>query len=147
MAHTRRMINRRAAGSATLRSGKLLMSAHLSGNDSVRTHDAAKPARLSVAGLMLPRSLRSRLPILIAVVVTAVLTAATYAVVRSVGRSVERNLVETADRTARAVAADLAARKSGFDPADVRDTLHELMEANSVLRSISIVEVEPSQTN
>jgi signal transduction histidine kinase len=94
----------------------------------------------------LPRSLRTRLPILIALVVAVVLTSATLAEVWSVGRAVERNLVETAERTARAVVEDLAARKSGFDPADVRDTLHELIEANSVLQSISIVDVEPSDT-
>jgi signal transduction histidine kinase len=92
------------------------------------------------------RSLRLRLPILIAVVVAGVLTAATFAEVWAVGRSVERHLVETAERTARAVVDDLAARRTGFDPADLRDTLHELIEANSVLRSIAIVEVDASDT-
>jgi len=116
--------------------------------------DARTPARPSAAKLAsalariaadkLPRSLRARLPILIALVVAGVLTTATYAELRSVGLSVEQNLVQTADLTALAVVDDIAARGPSVDAADVRDTLHELIEANATLRSISIVEVTDS---
>lgn len=92
-------------------------------------------------GGRLPRSLRARLPFLIALVVAGVLTTATYAELRSVVRSVEQNLEQTADRTALAVVDDIDARGVSFDAADVRDTLHELIEANAALRAISIVEI------
>jgi HAMP domain-containing protein len=104
------------------------------------------PARPSAAKLAFPSSLRSRLPLVITLVVAGVVTTATYAELRSVGRAVEQNLIETADRTAQAVVDDLDARGPGFDAADVRDTLHELIEANTALRSISIVEVHGGET-
>jgi len=107
---------------------------------------ADKPAG-GTTSARLPRSLRTRLPILIALVVAGVLTTATYAELQSVERVVEQNLVETADSTALAVVDDLAARGASFDAADVRDTLHELIEANAALRSISIVEVDASGTS
>jgi HAMP domain-containing protein len=122
------------------------MSADLGQNGAGYAAEAAAPGRPSAAKLTFPRSLRSRLPILIALVVAAVLTTATYAEIWSVGRAVERSLVETAERTARTVVEDLAARRSGFDPADVHDSLHELIGANSVLHSISIVDVGPAET-
>jgi signal transduction histidine kinase len=90
--------------------------------------------------LILPLSLRARLLLLVAIVVTAVLTTATYLEVRSFERSVERELRETADHAARAVVDDLKSRGVEFDPADVRDILSELIEANPALRSLSIFE-------
>ena len=75
-------------------------------------------------------------------VVTAVLTTSTYLEVRSFERSVERELRETADHAARAVVDDLKSRGVEFDPADVRDILNELIEANPALRSLSIFEAD-----
>ncbi|HET7220877.1 MAG TPA: hypothetical protein VFJ02_22645, partial [Vicinamibacterales bacterium] len=85
-------------------------------------------------------SLRTLLPILVALVVAAVLTTATYAEVRSLGRIVENELVQTAERTARAVVDDLLVRGGpALDPIDVHDTLTELIEANAALHSISVL--------
>ena len=133
------------------------MSEDLLGGGRSAAEGAGAPGRLSAAKLAftfatattdrLPRSLRTRLPILIAVVVAGVLTTATYAELQSVGRGVEQNLVETADSTALAVVDDLAARGASFDAADVRDRLHELIAANGALQSISIVEVDASGTS
>jgi signal transduction histidine kinase len=96
--------------------------------------------------LAFPSSLRSRVPILITLVVAAVVITATYAELRSVGTAVEQSLIDTGDSTAQAVVDDLAQRSPAFDPADVRDTLHELIEANAALKSIAIVEVAGSNT-
>jgi two-component system, NtrC family, sensor kinase len=124
-----------------------LMAADLDGSHDSQPRTAGTPPRHSAAKLILPRSLRSRLPILTALVVAAVLTTATYAEVRSIGRVVELELVDNAQRTTRAVVDDLLARGPDFDPVDARDTLHELIEANAALRSISILEIEPSGTH
>jgi signal transduction histidine kinase len=122
------------------------MPEDLHGAPSSAAGAAATPARPSAAKWAFPTSLRSRLPLLITVVVAGVVSTATYAELRSVGRAVEQSLVDTADRTAQAVVDDLAARGPAFDAADVRDTLHELIEANAALRSISIVEVDGGET-
>jgi two-component system NtrC family sensor kinase len=90
--------------------------------------------------LIFPLSLRARLLLLVAIVVAAVLTTATYLEVRSFERTIERELLKTAERSARAVVDDLTARGAEFDPADVRDTLNELIEADQALRSLSIFE-------
>ena len=73
---------------------------------------------------------RARLLLLVAIVVAAVLTTSTYFEVRSFERVLERELVDTAGRAARAVVEDLKSRGAAVDPADVRDTLNELIEAN-----------------
>lgn len=99
--------------------------------------------RPSAAKLILPLSLRARLLLLVAIVVAAVLTTATYLEVRSFERSVEREPFDTAERAAHAVVIDLTARGVEFDPADVRDTLNELIEASPALRSLSIFEADP----
>ena len=85
-------------------------------------------------------SLRARLLLLVAIVVAAVLTTSTYFEVRSFERVLERDLVDAAGRAARAVVVDLKSRGPAVDPADVRDTLNELIEANPALRSLSIFE-------
>ena len=105
------------------------------------------PTRPSAAKLTFPVSLRSLLPILVALVVAAVLTTATYAEVRSLGRIVEQELVQTAERTARAVVDDLLIRGGReLDPIDVHDTLNELIEANAALNAISVLDVGPGGT-
>jgi two-component system NtrC family sensor kinase len=85
-------------------------------------------------------SLRARLLLLVAIVVAAVLTTSTYFEVRSFERVLGRDLVDAAERAARAVVVDLRSRGPAVDPADVRDTLNELIEANPALRSLSIFE-------
>ena len=52
--------------------------------------------------------------------------------------------MDTAGRAARAVVDDLKSRGAAVDPADVRDTLNELIEANPALRSLSIFEAVPA---
>ena len=122
------------------------MAEDLHGAAETRAGAAGAPARPSAAKLAFPSSLRSRVPMLITLVVAAVVSTATYAELRSVGAAVEQSLIDTADSTAQAVVDDLAARGKAFDPADVRDTLHELIEANAALKSIAIVEVAGSST-
>jgi signal transduction histidine kinase len=122
------------------------MAEDLHGAASVPAGAAGAPARPSAAKLAFPSSLRSRVPILITLVVAAVVITATYAELRSVGSAVEQSLIDAADSTAQAVVDDLAARSPAFDPSDVRDTLHELIEANAALHSIAIVEVAGSST-
>ncbi len=92
--------------------------------------------------MILPLSLRARLLLLVAIVVTAVLTTAAYLEVQSFERSVERQLRQTADNVARAVVEDLKSRPVEFDPADVRDILTELTEANPAMQSLSIFKAD-----
>jgi two-component system, NtrC family, sensor kinase len=109
--------------------------------------DRSAPSRPSAAKWTPPLSLRTLLPILVAVVVAAVLTTATYAEVRSFARVVENELVQTADRTARAVVDDLLVRGGPeLDPIDVHDTLNELIEANAALHALSVLDVGPLGT-
>jgi signal transduction histidine kinase len=87
-------------------------------------------------------SLGVRLSLFVALIVTGVVTAAAYVEVRSFERDIDRELVDAARLAAQAAAGDLAARGQVLDPLDVRDTLHDLVEADPVVDAIAVVDLD-----
>jgi len=106
-------------------------------------HDVAVHNRHTVAGWFRALSLRVRLLLVIAAIVGAVVTAVAVLEVRSFERTLEQEIEEAARLTARAVADELRSSRA-VDPADVRDALHDLAEANPLVRSISVVALAPA---
>jgi len=101
--------------------------------------------RHGVAEWLAGISLAGRLSWLVALIVTTVVAGAAFVEEQSFARSVERDLMDTVESTARAVAADLAARPGPLDPSDIRDTLHDFAAADPVVHAISFVEREDGQ--
>jgi two-component system NtrC family sensor kinase len=104
---------------------------------------AAVHNRHTVAGWLRGLSLRVRLLLVIAAIVGAVVTAVAVLEVRSFERTLEQEIEDAARLTARAVADELRSSRS-TDPADIRDALHDLAEANPLVRSISVIALTPA---
>ena len=86
-------------------------------------------------------SLATRLSWLVALIVCAVVSSVAYLEVRSFEGHIDRDLTDAARLAARSAADTLAQRAIPLDPLDIRDTLHDLVEADPVLDEISVVEV------
>jgi signal transduction histidine kinase len=103
--------------------------------------DRSLQNRHTVAGWPLPSlSLRVRLLLFVAAIVAAVVTAVAVLEVQSFERTLDQEIEDAARQTARAVADQLATART-VDPVNVRDALHEIAEANPLVRSISVVTV------
>ncbi len=85
-------------------------------------------------------SLAARLSWLVALIVVAVVTSVAYLEVRAFEGHIDRDLEDAARLAARSAADALAQRAQPLDPLDIRDTLHDLVEADPVLDEISVVE-------
>jgi two-component system NtrC family sensor kinase len=105
--------------------------------------DAATQNRHTVAGWLRALSLRVRLLLVIAAIVGAVVTAVAVLEVRSFERTLDQEIEDAARLTARAVADELRSSRT-VDPSDIRDALHDLAEANSLVRSISVIAGTPA---
>lgn len=95
----------------------------------------------SVARVLMPRTLRGRMLLLVAVAVAAVVAATEYIESRAFARAAASELAQTAEATALAVADDLEVRRAALDPVDLRRRIQEFIEAFPVVRAISIVTV------
>jgi signal transduction histidine kinase len=87
-------------------------------------------------------SISRRISMFVAVIVTGVVTSVAYLQVRSFERTIDRDLVNAAQLGARSVADDLAAREEPLDPRDVRDGLHDFVNAEPLIDAISIIEAD-----
>jgi signal transduction histidine kinase len=90
-------------------------------------------------------SLSARVSLLAAVIVTVVVSAVAYLVVRRFGRDIEETLENTA-RLAAGSAAESIADRDGLDVADLRASLHDLVDADPAIDAISIIDnasIEP----
>jgi signal transduction histidine kinase len=90
-------------------------------------------------------SLSARVSLLVAVIVTVVVSAVAYLVVQRFDRDIEQTLENTA-RLAAGSAAESIADRDGLDVADLRASLHDLVDADPAIDAISIIEnasVEP----
>ncbi|MES1255438.1 MAG: HAMP domain-containing protein, partial [Acidobacteriota bacterium] len=87
-------------------------------------------------------SIGGRLSLFVALIVTGVVTSVAYLEVRSLERDIERELVDAARLAAQAAAGDLAAHGPALDPLDIRDTLHDLVEADPVVDAIAVVQLD-----
>ena len=101
----------------------------------------ARHLRHTVAKWSLASSISRRISLLVALIVIVVLTSVAYVQIRSFQQAVDRDLVNAARLGAQSVADDLAAREGALDPLDVRDMLHDLLDAEPLIDAIAVIEV------
>ena len=87
-------------------------------------------------------SLSGRLSLFVALIVMGVVASVAYLEMRSFERDIDNELADSARLGAQSAATDLGARGQPLDPLDVRDTLHDLIEADPVLDVISVIEAD-----
>jgi two-component system NtrC family sensor kinase len=93
-----------------------------------------------VANWLHARSISRRLSLFVALIVAGVVTGVAYLQIHSFEREVDRDLVDAARLGAHSVAENLAARGTPLDPLDVRDMLHDLIDAEPLIDGISVLE-------
>jgi len=101
-------------------------------------------ARHTVAEWLRGTSLGTRLSLFIALIVIGVVTSVAYLEVRSFEQHIERDLMDSARLGAQSAADGVAQRALPLDAQDIRDTLHDLVAADPVLDTISVVEADHS---
>lgn len=87
-------------------------------------------------------SLGARLSLFVALIVFGVVTSVAYLEVRSFEGHINGDLVDAARLGAQSAADVLAQRAPPLDPLDIRDTLHDLVEADPMLDAISVIEAD-----
>ena len=87
-------------------------------------------------------SLSSRLTLSIALIVIAVVSSVAYLEVRSLERNIEGELGDAARLAALAAADDMASLGPTLDPEDVRDALHDLVDADPQIDGIAVIEAD-----
>jgi len=98
--------------------------------------------RHTVAKWLPGLSLSARLSLFVALIVIGVVASVTYLETRSFERDIDRELMDAARLSAQLAAQNLAAREQPLDPLDIRDMLHDLVEADPVLDVISVIETD-----
>jgi signal transduction histidine kinase len=87
-------------------------------------------------------SLGARLSLFVAVIMVGVVTSVAYVEMRSFEQHIDSDLVDSARLSAQSAAEAVAQRSLPLDPLDIRDTLHDLVEADPVLDAISVIEAD-----
>jgi two-component system NtrC family sensor kinase len=87
-------------------------------------------------------SLGARLSFFVAVIVVGVVAGVSYWELRSYTAHIDHDLMDAASLGAESAADDLAERALPLDPQDVRDTLHDLIQADPVLDAMSVLEID-----
>src|SRR5215210_5060903 len=87
-------------------------------------------------------SLGARLSFFVALIVVGVVTSVAYVEVRSLERHLDGDLVDAARLGAQSAAEILAEQTPPLDPLDIRDTLHDLVEADPALDAIAVIEAD-----
>jgi two-component system, NtrC family, sensor kinase len=105
----------------------------------MKAHD-----RLTVAKRLWGSSIGRRISLLVALIVTGVVTSVTYLQVRSFEGSIDRDLLNAARLGAQSAADNIGVREQPLDPFDVRDMLHDLIEAEPLIDAISVIEEDGS---
>jgi signal transduction histidine kinase len=96
-------------------------------------------SRPTVAKMLLPKSLRGRLLLFVAVIVASVIGATVYLESRLFEHRATTELTRVARSSAFAVADDVELRWSQLDVPGIAETLHDFLEAVPAIRAISIV--------
>jgi signal transduction histidine kinase len=109
---------------------------------SSRSATVKRHVRPTVAKWWFGPSISRRISLFVALIVTGVVTSVAYLQVRSFERTVDRDLVNAAQLGARSVADDLAAREDPLDPLDIRDMLHDVVDAEPLIDAISVIETD-----
>jgi len=89
-------------------------------------------------------SLSARLSLFVALIVVGVVTSVAYLEVRSFEGHIDLDLEDAARLGARSAAEAIADRAAPLDPLDIRDTLHDFLEADPVIDAISVIEADAS---
>ena len=92
--------------------------------------------------MLTPLSLRTRLSLLVGFIVALVVGAAAFLELRMFTTRMERELIGGARNTARAVADDFELRSRADDNAIEAEVLHQFLEVNPAVRSITVIEVD-----
>ena len=130
------------AGAPALQSDKDLIGNGLRDVDSAQMTAASRHIRPTVAKWLRDISLGTRLSLFVALIVVGVVTSVAYLEVRSFEQHIDRDLVDAARLGAQSAADALAQRAPPLDPLDIRDTLHDLVEADPVIDAISVIEAD-----
>jgi two-component system, NtrC family, sensor kinase len=125
-----------------LQSDKDLAESGLYDVDYGRTRARGAHIRHSVAKWLPGLTLSARLSLFVALIVIGVVASVTYLETRSFERDIDRELMDAARLGAQSAADNVAAREPPLDPLDIRDVLHDLVEADPVLDVISVIEVD-----
>ena len=125
-----------------LQSDKDLDHKGLHGVEHTELTTMVRHIRPTVAKWFQNLSLGARLSFFVAVIVFGVVTSVSYLEVRSYEGHLDRDLVEAGQLAARSAADALAERAPPFDPLDIQESLHDLVEADPLLDAISVVEAD-----
>jgi signal transduction histidine kinase len=87
-------------------------------------------------------SLSGRLSLFVALIVIGVVASVAFTEVRLFEGHIDRDLADAARLGAQSVAGTLAERTLPLDPLDIRDSLHDLVDADPVLDAISVIETD-----
>jgi signal transduction histidine kinase len=88
-------------------------------------------------------SLRARLSLFVALIVAGVVASVTYLETRAYEAELDRDLVDAARIAAQSAADTLVGFSEPFDAREVRDMLHDLVEADPLIDAMSVVEIVP----
>src|SRR5262245_35147813 len=84
-------------------------------------------------------SLSGRLSLFVALIVIGVVASVTYLETRSFVRDIDSELMDAARLGAQSAADNVGARDQPLDPLDIRDMLHDVVEAAPVIDVISVI--------
>jgi signal transduction histidine kinase len=87
-------------------------------------------------------SLRARLSLFVALIVAGVVASVAYLETRAYEAELDRDLVDAARIAAQSAADTLVGHSEPFDAREVRDMLHDLVEADPLIDAMSVVEIE-----
>src|SRR3954451_6221045 len=103
---------------------------------------AGQQDRHAVAGLFGRLSLRTRLSLLVGFIVALVVGTAAFVELRMFTSRMERELIDSARVTARAVADYVELRARADDQVVEGAVLHEFLEVNPAVRSITVIRMD-----
>jgi signal transduction histidine kinase len=89
-----------------------------------------------------PMSLSGRLSLFVALIVAAVVASVAFLEMRAFERDIDGDLVDAAQLGARSMAETIAQGPEPFNALDIRDELHDLVEADPALDAASVVAVD-----
>jgi signal transduction histidine kinase len=113
---------------------------HASGSCAADRARSPSPRRITVANWLHSRSISRRLSVFVALIVATVVSGVAYLQIHSFEREIDHDLVDAARLGAQSVAENLGARSTPLDPLDVRDMLHDLIDAEPLIDGIAVLE-------
>jgi two-component system NtrC family sensor kinase len=103
-----------------------------------------RQVRPTVAKWLWGSSIGRRISLWVALIVTVVVAGVAYLQIRSFEGDIDRDLMNAARLGAQSAADNLSVRELPLDPFEIRDMLHDLVEAEPLIDAISVIEQERS---